>query len=136
MTVGDTMKVLGRSQCREGGAENNCSGKRKCFAEHFYLPVDLCNALALSYECLPMVFIPSRWGEKDRGEYRQAARAIAEAIKANNDSAFEPSSTDAVRAEGRERLFSYFIPSQASEARPSVLTWRSCRSYYTTQLLK
>jgi hypothetical protein len=28
--MGDTIMVLGRSQCREGGAENNnCSGKRK-----------------------------------------------------------------------------------------------------------
>jgi hypothetical protein len=32
------MKVLGRSQCREGGAENNYSGKRKrCLAEHFFI---------------------------------------------------------------------------------------------------
>ena len=32
-------------QCREGGAENNCSGKRNfCFAEHFlYLLVELCD---------------------------------------------------------------------------------------------
>jgi hypothetical protein len=33
------MKVLGRSQCREGGAENNSNGKRKCcLAEHFLSP--------------------------------------------------------------------------------------------------
>ena len=50
------MKVLGRSQCREGGAENNCGGKRKCLAEHFISR----NAIALSYERLPMVFIPGR----------------------------------------------------------------------------
>jgi hypothetical protein len=32
------MMVLGRSQCREGGAENNCSGKRKCcLVEHFFI---------------------------------------------------------------------------------------------------
>ena len=30
--------VLGRSQCREGGAENNGNGKRKCcLAEHFFI---------------------------------------------------------------------------------------------------
>ena len=53
--------VLGRSQCREGGAENDGNGKRKCcLAEHFYLPVDLCNAIALSYERLSLVFIPGR----------------------------------------------------------------------------
>jgi hypothetical protein len=39
MSVGDAMLVLDRGQCREGGAENNCSGKRSYFylAEHFYL---------------------------------------------------------------------------------------------------
>jgi hypothetical protein len=55
--------VLGRSQCREGGAENNGNGKRKCYlAEHFCLPVDRAghNAVALSYERPPLVFIPGR----------------------------------------------------------------------------
>ena len=44
--------VLGRGQCREGGAENNGNGKHKrCLAEHFFLPVDRAghNAVALSY---------------------------------------------------------------------------------------
>jgi hypothetical protein len=40
MSVGDAMLVLDRGQCREGGAENNCSGKRSYFypAEHFLSP--------------------------------------------------------------------------------------------------
>ena len=38
-SVGDAIMVLGRSQCREGGAENNGYGKRKCcLAEHFLSP--------------------------------------------------------------------------------------------------
>jgi hypothetical protein len=36
------------------------------------------HAVALSYERLPLVFIPGRLGAKDRCQYRQAAGAIAE----------------------------------------------------------
>jgi hypothetical protein len=37
MDMGDAMMMFVRGQCREGGAENNCSGKRSyfCLAEHF-----------------------------------------------------------------------------------------------------
>jgi hypothetical protein len=53
------MMVLGRSQCREGGAENDGSGECKyCLAEHFYLLVAPILLVALSYERLSIVFIP------------------------------------------------------------------------------
>lgn len=44
MSKGDAM-MLGRGRCREGGAEDNRSGKRNfCLAEHFsYLPIEFCN---------------------------------------------------------------------------------------------
>ena len=58
--MGDAMMLLGRSQCREGGAENNCSGERKCcLAEHFLSPGELRDGRTHSYERLPIVFIPS-----------------------------------------------------------------------------
>jgi len=74
MNVGDAMMLLGRSQCREGGAENNCSGERKCcLAEHFLSPGELRDGRTLSYERLPIVFIPN----SRKTEARRIAANIA-----------------------------------------------------------
>jgi hypothetical protein len=77
MSVGDAIMVLGRSQCREGAAENNCSGKRKCcLAKHFFIS-RLTFAVALSYERLAMVFIP---GPTSREELRPTWRSCRYAV--------------------------------------------------------
>jgi len=70
------MMVLGRSQCREGGAENNGSGERKyCLAEHFYLlvaPILLLLSAMNAYRSY-LFPAPVRSGEEDCGEYRQTS---------------------------------------------------------------